>query len=77
MLALTFVDKSDYDKIQEDDRLDIEGLLAMAPGKNLQLVLNHNDGSNETIQVQHSYNAQQIEWFKAGGALNIIRAGIQ
>jgi aconitate hydratase len=77
MLALTFVDKSDYDKIQEDDRLDIEGLLAMAPGKNLQLVLNHSDGSNETIQVQHSYNAQQIEWFKAGGALNIIRAGIQ
>jgi aconitate hydratase len=77
MLALTFVDKSDYDKIQEDDRFDSEGLLAMAPGKNLQLVLNHNDGSNETIQVQHSYNAQQIEWFKAGGALNIIRAGIQ
>jgi aconitate hydratase len=77
MLALTFVDKSDYDKIQEDDRFDIEGLLAMAPGKNLQLVLNHSDGSNETIQVQHSYNAQQIEWFKAGGALNIIRAGIQ
>jgi aconitate hydratase len=77
MLALTFVDKSDYDKIQEDDRFDIEGLLAMAPDKNLQLVLNHSDGSNETIQVQHSYNAQQIEWFKAGGALNIIRAGIQ
>jgi aconitate hydratase len=76
MLALTFSDKADYDKIQEDDSLDIEGLMAMAPGKNLQLVLNHADGSNETIQVKHSYNAQQIDWFKAGGALNIIRANI-
>ncbi|MBL7754406.1 MAG: hypothetical protein JNM44_08010, partial [Chitinophagaceae bacterium] len=56
--------------------IDIEGLLSMAPGKNLQLVLNHQDGSNETIQVKHSYNAQQIEWFKAGGALNIIRRNI-
>jgi len=77
MLALTFADKADYDKIQEDDTIDIEGLLAMTPGKNLQLVLNHADGSNETIQVKHSYNDQQIEWFKAGGALNIIRAGIK
>ena len=76
MLAFTFADKADYDKIQEDDTIDIEGLLAMAPGKNLQLVLNHADGSNETIQVKHSYNEQQIEWFKAGGALNIIRASI-
>jgi aconitate hydratase len=73
MLALTFENKADYDKILEDDTFDIEGLLAMAPGKNLQLVLNHADGSNETIQVKHSYNKQQIEWFKAGGALNIIR----
>lgn len=77
MLALTFVNKADYDKIQEDDTIDIEGLLAMAPGKHLQIVLNHKDGSNETIQVNHSYNDQQIEWFKAGGALNIIRKGIQ
>jgi aconitate hydratase len=76
MLALTFDNKADYDKILEDDTLDIEGLQAMAPGKNLQLVLNHADGSSETIQVKHSYNAQQIEWFKAGGALNIIRKNI-
>jgi aconitate hydratase len=76
MLALTFADKADYDKIQEDDTFDIEGLLTMAPGKNLQLVLNHADGSNETIQVKHSYNDQQISWFKAGGALNVIKASI-
>ncbi len=76
MLALTFANKADYDKILEDDTIDIEGLLAMAPGKKLQMVLNHADGSSETIQVNHSYNEQQIEWFKAGGALNIIRAGI-
>ena len=73
MLALTFANKADYDKILEDDTLDIEGLLAFAPNKQLQLVLNHADGSSETIQVNHTYNEQQIEWFKAGGALNIIR----
>ncbi|MFM2386512.1 MAG: hypothetical protein RL660_1269 [Bacteroidota bacterium] len=76
MLALTFDNKADYDKIQEDDTFEIEGLQAMEPGKNLQLVLNHADGSSETIQVKHSYNAQQIDWFKAGGALNIIRASV-
>ena len=73
MLALTFANKADYDKILEDDTFDIEGLLTFAPNKQLQLVLNHADGSNETIPVNHTYNEQQIEWFKAGGALNIIR----
>jgi aconitate hydratase len=73
MLALTFANKADYDKILEDDTIDIESLLTFAPNKSLQLVLNHADGSNETIQVNHTYNQQQIEWFKAGGALNIIR----
>jgi aconitate hydratase len=73
MLALTFANKADYDKILEDDTFDIEGLMAFTPNKSLQLVLNHADGSNETIQVNHTYNQQQIEWFKAGGALNIIR----
>ncbi|HPI55355.1 MAG TPA: aconitase family protein, partial [Chitinophagaceae bacterium] len=77
MLALTFDNKADYDKILEDDKIDIEGLQAMAPGKKLQLVLNHKDGSTETIQVNHSYNDQQISWFQAGGALNIIRASIK
>ena len=73
MLALTFSNKEDYNKILEDDTIDIEGLMAFEPNKALQLVLNHADGSNETIQVNHTYNQQQIEWFKAGGALNIIR----
>jgi aconitate hydratase len=73
MLALTFANKADYDKILEDDTIDIEGLLTFAPNKQLQLVLNHADGSIETIAVNHTYNQQQIEWFKAGGALNIIR----
>lgn len=73
MLALTFVNKEDYNKIQEDDAIDIIGLTSFAPGKNLQLVLNHANGSAETIEVAHTYNDQQIEWFKAGGALNIIR----
>ncbi len=74
MLALTFSNEADYDKIQEDDRIDFTDLTAFAPGKPLTLVLNHTDGSKDTIQVNHTYNAQQIEWFKAGGALNIIRA---
>ncbi len=73
MLAITFANKEDYNKILEDDSIDVEGLLAFAPGKQLQLVLNHKDGSSETIAVNHSYNQQQIEWFKEGGALNLIR----
>ncbi len=73
MLALTFNDKADYEKIQEDDTINIEGLTSFAPGKPLSVVLNHSDGSTETISVNHTYNEQQIEWFKAGGALNIIR----
>ncbi|MDX2188550.1 MAG: aconitate hydratase [Bacteroidota bacterium] len=77
MLALTFVNKADYDKIMEDDNIDIVGLTSFAPGKNLQLVLTHANGSKDTIEVKHSYNAQQIEWFKAGGALNIIRASVK
>jgi aconitate hydratase len=73
MLALTFNDKTDYDKIQEDDSIDIVGLVEFAPGKPLTLVLNHADGTSDSISVNHTYNEQQIEWFKAGAALNIIR----
>jgi len=73
MLALTFAEKSDYDKIQEDDAIDITGLLHFSPGTPLELVLHHADGSVDTITANHTYNEQQIEWFKAGGALNIIR----
>ena len=73
MLGLTFVNKEDYDKILEDDVIDINGLTTFSPNVPLTLVLNHADGTKEEISVNHSYNAQQIEWFKAGGALNIIR----
>jgi aconitate hydratase len=73
MLALTFVNKEDYDKIHEDDVIDIVGLTSFTPDVPLTVVLNHADGSKDEIAVNHSYNAQQIEWFKAGGALNIIR----
>jgi aconitate hydratase len=73
MLALTFVNKDDYNKIQEDDAIDILGLTEFAAGKNLTIQLTHKDGSVESFEVAHTYNNQQIEWFKAGGALNIIR----
>ncbi|MCY1512634.1 Aconitate hydratase A [compost metagenome] len=73
MLGLTFADKEDYNKIQEDDTVDIVGLTSFTPNVPLTLVFHHADGSKDEIKVNHSYNEQQIEWFKAGGALNIIR----
>ncbi|WP_373495583.1 aconitate hydratase [Aquiflexum sp.] len=76
MLALTFANTSDYVLIQEDDAIDIVGLNTFAPGKQLTVVLNHADGSKHEIKVNHTYNAGQIEWFKAGSALNLIKAGI-
>ena len=76
MLALTFVNKEDYNKIQENDEVAILGLTAFAPGKNLTVQLKHQDGTTESFEVAHTYNAQQIEWFKAGAALNIIRASV-
>ena len=74
MLGITFDNTADYDKIQEDDVIDITGLTTFTPGKPLTVVLHHKDGSSESFAVNHTYNAQQIEWFKAGGALNIIRS---
>lgn len=73
MLALTFDNEGDYDKILEDDTIDFVDLEGFAPNKPLRLKLSHADGSEDTIQVNHSYNAQQIEWFKAGSALNLIK----
>ena len=77
MLGLTFADKADYDKIKEDDSIDIFGLTSFAANTPLTVVLNHSEGSREEIKVNHTYNDQQIEWFKAGGALNIIRANVK
>tara|TARA_B100001248_G_scaffold262701_1_gene261164 strand:+ start:418 stop:3045 length:2628 start_codon:yes stop_codon:yes gene_type:complete len=76
VLALTFVHPEDYDKVREDDAISIKGLKGFAPGKNMTMVLSHADGSKEEIEVQHSYNKEQIEWFKAGSALNVIRQGL-
>jgi aconitate hydratase len=73
VLTLKFADKKDYDRIREDDKLDITGLKEFFPGKQLMVTLNHSDGSSEKFPVDHSYNEVQIEWFKAGSALNMIR----
>ncbi len=73
MLALTFANPSDYDKIREDDRFDIVGLREMEPGKPLTVVLHHADGTRDEFSVLHTYNRNQIEWFRAGAALNLIR----
>ena len=70
MLALTFVNKDDYDKVQENDRISVMGLKDFTPGKPLTVVLRHEDGSEESFEVSHSYNEVQIAWFKAGSALN-------
>ena len=72
MLALTFSNENDYDKIQEDDIFNFTDLKDFAPGKSLSLEINHADGSKETISLNHTYNQQQIDWFKAGSALNMI-----
>jgi aconitate hydratase len=77
MLALTFADKADYDKVQEDDTVDIIGLTAFAPGKPLTMALHHRDGSTDKVLLNQTYNEQQIEWFRAGSALNLIRKQFQ
>ncbi|MFC2124535.1 aconitate hydratase [Bacteroidota bacterium] len=73
MLALTFVNEPDYEKIKEDDTIDIIDLVEFAPEKPLTLVIKHADGTSDSIKVNHTYNIAQIEWFKAGSALNLIR----
>lgn len=72
MLALTFVNAEDYDKIQEDDTFDFINLESFAPNTPLQIQITHSDGTTDTILANHTYNEQQIGWFKAGSALNLI-----
>jgi aconitate hydratase len=74
MLALTFSNPSDYDKIQEDDQFNFIDLDQFQAGKQLKIEIVHSDETKDIIAVNHSYNAQQIEWFKAGSALNLIAA---
>ncbi len=73
MLALTFINKEDYNKIREDDRVSIIGLTDFKPGKNLIAELSHKDGTKDSFEVAHTYNETQIEWFKAGSALNYMK----
>jgi aconitate hydratase len=72
LLPLTFASPADYDKVREDDRVSILGLAGLAPGKDLRVVLHHADGTKDEVTVRHTFNAEQIGWFKAGSALNVL-----
>lgn len=76
MLALTFVNADDYDKVRQDDKVDLYGFADMQPGKNIVVKLTHNDGSEDYFEVAHTYNLAQIDWIRAGSALNKIREDI-
>ncbi len=73
MLALTFVNKDDYDKVREQDKISVLGLADFAPGSKLQVVVHHQDGTKDEFMAEHTYNQTQIEWFKAGSALNFSK----
>jgi aconitate hydratase len=73
VLALTFENPADYDLVQQADRVSVEGLAALAPGEPLRVVLHHEDGSEDAFAVHHTLNAEQVEWFRAGSALNLLR----
>jgi aconitate hydratase len=73
MLGLTFADKADYEKIRENDVISVKGLADFKPGVPFTILLEHSDGSSESFMANHTYNEAQIEWFKAGSALNLIR----
>ena len=72
ILALTFVNPDDYNRISKTDRISILGLSSLEPGTNVDIVIKRADGTNEKFQVQHTMTTEQIMWFKAGSALNFI-----
>ncbi len=72
-MPLHFPDKEDYDRIRENDKFDIIGLNEFSAGKKIIITIHHSNGKHETIHANHSYNESQIEWFRAGSALNLIR----
>ncbi|HRD82960.1 MAG TPA: aconitate hydratase, partial [Saprospiraceae bacterium] len=76
MLALTFTNPEDYELIRQDDLIDLTGFENMAPGRNLTMILHHADGTQDSIELSHTYNQAQIEWVQAGSALNKIRKGL-
>jgi aconitate hydratase len=73
LLALAFQDPADYDRVRETDRVSLVGLKDLSPGKPVTCHLHHADGTSETVQLRHTFNLPQIEWFKAGAALNLLR----
>ncbi len=77
MLPLTFADPADYDKIQEDDRINLVGVTELVPGSQITMVMKHADGTSDEIMLNHTMNANQIEWFKAGSALNLIASQVR
>ncbi len=74
MLALTFDNENDYDKIQEDDVFNFTDLKSFSPNKSISLEITHSDNTKEIIKLNHTFNSQQIEWYKNGSALNLIKA---
>ena len=75
VLPLTFVDPANYDEIGETDRISILGLANLAPDRSIEIVVHHEDGSEDRFEVAHTLNTEQIGWFRAGSALNLLRAG--
>jgi aconitate hydratase len=72
LLALTFSNPADYDKVREDDRISLVGLKELAPGKPVRCILHHADGKSEELALKHSFGPAQLEWFKVGSALNLF-----
>ncbi|MGH7077646.1 MAG: hypothetical protein ACREFU_06060, partial [Acetobacteraceae bacterium] len=72
LLALTFQDPADYDRIRVDDRISLVGLKDMAPGKPVECRVKHADGTSETLRLNHTFSTSQLEWFRKGSALNLF-----
>ena len=72
LLALTFTDSADYERIREDDRISLTGLADIEPGKPVQCLVTHSDGTSESLELQHSYSESQLQWFRLGSALNLF-----
>lgn len=73
ILPLCFDDAADYDKVQEDDRITLQGVDSIAPGQQVTMVIKHADGSSDTARLNHTLSEEQISWFTAGSALNAVR----
>jgi aconitate hydratase len=75
VLPLAFENPADYEKVREGDRVSVRGLAELAPGRSLRATFHHDDGSEDEVPVRHTLNAEQVRWYQAGSALNLLRAG--